>query len=81
MKRECIEELIKAGREIEFSYKGKRYSITYYNDDREKSISVCEFYCPPTDVKTVEEVLKLTVGGITLERIFDSLPDSAFDIY
>ena len=30
MKRKEIEELIQTGREIEFSYKNKRYSITYY---------------------------------------------------
>ena len=81
MKRECIEELIKAGREIEFQYRGERYSITYYNDDREKSISVCKFYGKPIDVRNAEEVLKLTIGRFTLEQIFSALPDSAFDIY
>jgi len=81
MKRECIEELIKAGREIEFQYRGARYSITYYGDDREKGISVCKFYGKPTDVRNADEVLKLTIGGLTLEQIFAALPDNAFDIY
>ncbi len=81
MKRECMEELINAGREIEFNYNGKRYSITYYGDNREKSISVCEFYKTPIDVRNANEVLELKIGPYTLEQIFAVLPDSAFDIY
>ena len=81
MKRECIEELINSRREIEFDYQGKRYSITYYNDKREKSISVCEFYKKPIDVKSPSEVLRLKIGKRTLEEIFASLPDQAFDIF
>lgn len=81
MKRECIEELIRSGREIEFRYRGGRYSITYYNDEREKGISVCKFYGKPIDVADAEEVFGLTIGGVKLEEIFAALPDSAFDIY
>ena len=81
MKREYIEELIEAGREIEFQYRGKRYSITYYNDERGKGISVCRFFGKPADLRNADEVFQLTIGGITLERIFADLPDSAFDIY
>ena len=81
MNRESIEELIKARREIEFTFRGTRYSITYYNDDREKAISVCEFYQKPIDVRDADEVLKLKIGRHTLEKIFAALPDSAFDIY
>ena len=81
MKRECIEELINAGREIEFQYRGMRYSITYYNDNREKRISVCKFYGKPINVRNADEVLKITIGRFTLEQIFSALPDNAFDIY
>lgn len=81
MKAECIESLIECNREIEFTYKGKRYSITYYNDKREKYISVGEFYGKFVDVKNSSEVLKLKIGNLTLEQIFAKLPDSAFDIY
>ena len=81
MKRECLELLINNGREIEFIYHGNRYSITYYNDDREKNISVCKFYDNPIDVGSVKEVLQLKIGKYTLEQIFASLPDSAIDIY
>ena len=81
MKRECLELLINNGREIEFTYRGNRYSITYYNDDRKKNISVCKFYENPIDVSSVEEALKLRIGKNTLEQIFASLPDSSIDIY
>lgn len=81
MKRECMEELINAGRKIEFHYNGKRYSITYYGDNREKSISVCEFYKTPIDVRNANDAFELKIGSYTLEQIFAVLPDSAFDIY
>lgn len=81
MKRECIEELIKARREIEFEFRGQRYSITYYNDDREKPISFCRFYEKPIDVRNANEVLEIKIGPYRLEQIFAALPDSAFDIF
>ena len=81
MKIEYIEELINGNREIEFKYRGSRYSITYYNDNREKYISVCKFYEKPIDVKNVKELLKIKIGRYTLEQIFKALPDSAFNIY
>ncbi len=81
MKRECLELLIDSGREIEFTYHGSKYSITYYNDDREKYISVCKFYHNPIDVSSAAEVLKLKIGKYTIEQIFVALPDSAIAIY
>lgn len=81
MKTECIEALINERREIEFTFRRKRYSITYYNDDRERYISVCKFYGKTVDVKNVAELLELTIGDYTLKQIFEALPDSAFDIY
>lgn len=81
MKRECVELLINSNREIEFTYKGRRFSITYYNDNRKNYISVCEFYKTPVDVGSAEEALKLKYGKVTLEKIFAIIPDSAIDIY
>lgn len=80
MRAECIEELIHGKREIEFIYNKHKYSITYYNDKREKWISVCEYGQEPIDVKSPAEVLKLHIGRRTLAEIFASLPDSSFDI-
>ena len=81
MKAECIECLIACNREIEFVYHERNYSITYYSDEREKHISVCEAKKDPIDVKNAGEVLRLKIGSKTLEQIFAELPDSAFDIY
>lgn len=81
MRPECIEELINGNREIIFKYHGNKYSIVYYNDHREKYISVGKFYGKYVDVRNANEVLKLKIGNLTLEQIFAKLPDSAFDIY
>lgn len=81
MKMEYIQELINNDREIEFTFNNNHYSITYYNDNREKYISFCKFYNEPKDVKNTEELFKLKIGNQTLEQIFKSLKDSSFDIY
>lgn len=81
MKMEYIQELINNDREIEFTFNNNHYSITYYNDNREKYISFCKFYNEPIDAKNVEELFKLKIEDQTLEQIFKSLKDSSFDIY
>lgn len=81
MKIEYIQELISNNRENEFDFNGSRYSITYYNDNREKYISFCKFYNEPIDVKNTEEIFKLKIGNQTLEQMLESLKDCAFDIY
>lgn len=81
MRAECIESLITCGHEIEFKYNGKRYSITYFGDEKTTYISFCEFYKEPIDVKNSYELLKIKIDGKTLEEIFSKLPDSAFCIF
>ena len=81
MKMEYIQELINNNREIEFDFNENRYSITYYNDNREKYISFYKFYNEPIDVKNAGELFKLKIGDQTLEQIPESLLDSSFDIY
>ena len=81
MRVECIESLIDCNREIEFTYKNVDYSITYYNDKREKYISFCEAYEESIDVRNSGELLKLKIGDQALDKVFASLPDSAFNIY
>lgn len=56
---EQLKQYISIGDEIEFSYKGKKYSITYwYPSDNEDDvwISFCEFYKETTEVKTADEL-------------------------
>lgn len=81
MRLECVELLVENNREIEFEYQDKKYSITYYNDNRERFISFCEFYQTPTDVKNVQELLNIKIGDKTLQKVLSELEDSAFDIY
>lgn len=81
MKMEYIQELINNNREIEFTFNNNHYSITYYNDNREKYISFYKFYNEPIDVKNAGELFKLKIGNQTLEQIFKSLKDSSFYIY
>lgn len=81
MNKQTIISYIKMGREFEFEYKGSNYSITYYNDNRTKYISVCKFNTEPIDVSTPEEVLNITIGGITIESILTSLPENKIMIY
>lgn len=44
MTRDQLLDLIKHGREIEFKYNNKMYSITYGRTNGEYVISFCEFY-------------------------------------
>lgn len=81
MRSDCIEALLLCNREIEFSYGGKRYSITEFEKDGKIIFSFCEFYKTPKNVMTPKDILKLKIGNKTLEDIFSELPDSAFDIY
>ena len=81
MKRKEIEELIQTGREIEFSYKNKRYSITYCCDKRSNYISYWEINTEPKDVSSVEELLALTIDGLTLEQVLNNIPNDDIDIF
>ncbi len=81
MKLQELKEYILTGREIEFTYNGKDYSITYYNDDREKYISFCEFNKVPLDVSNVEELLEIKQDGITVKEIIESLTNEDYSIY
>ena len=54
MTKEQLFQYISEGREIEFEYKGKKYSITYSPSWEDEYISFCEFYQYTSDVKTPE---------------------------
>lgn len=47
MTKEQLFEWVDTGRELEFNYKGKDYSITYYNDDRKDFISFAKHMMRP----------------------------------
>ena len=70
-----LADYLKHGREIEFRYEGKEYSITNSNfewhfccDTDGTTITLCAF--PEFDV-LVDRVKHLKVGSISVEEIFD----------
>lgn len=81
MKIEELKELIDTGREIEFAYNDKLYSITYFETNGQDKISFCEFFKDPTDVDTIDELLNIEVNNKKLKDILISLSESAFNIY
>ena len=67
MTQQEIVELVNSGREIEFVYDQKKYSITYGVVNGVEVISFCEFYKESTEVETVDELLKLKRYVLYLE--------------
>lgn len=70
-----LEDYISHGREIEFDYKGKKYSITYYGDNRKKFISFCEFYKTPIDCSNAEELCEISWDGIKVIDMLSNIKD------
>ena len=54
-KQELI-NLAKEYFEIELTYKDKKYSLTYYDDNRKDYISFCEFDKDVLDVSSIDEL-------------------------
>lgn len=82
MNLEELKELIETGREIEFDYRGKRYSITYFLNGDKEWISFCEFYQEPTNVLTIEELLPLIIEpDNSIEEVWNSLREEDVDIF
>ena len=73
MTKQEIVELVNSGREIEFVYDQKKYSITYGVVNVVEVISFCEFYKESTEVETVDELLKLKRYGVSVEEMFLSI--------
>jgi len=78
---EVLKKWVRTGRELEFNYKGKDYSITYYNDDRKDFISFCEAYDETVDVATVDELWNSTYKGIKLSDMLSSIPEDDVYVY
>lgn len=81
MNAETINMLVSTGREIEFVYNKRKYSITYYNDNRKDYISFCEFYKEPFDVSNVDKLFEIRINGKTLKEILASLPDDNIHVF
>lgn len=80
---EQLENYINTRNEIEFTYNGKKYSITYwYPDDNEDNalISFCEFYKETTEAKTASELWNNdSREGVTVGEMLSTI--QPHDIY
>ena len=81
MTKDLLKEYVDCGREIEFKYNDKMYSITYGIIDDEEVISFCEFYKETTEVKTFEELIEVSRDGVTVLQMWESITDEEAWIY
>ena len=80
---EQLENYISIRNEIEFTYRGKKYSITYWYPDGDEDnvyISFCEFYKETTEVKTAAELWNnVSRDGVTVGEMLSDVQQE--DIY
>lgn len=82
MTKKELEHLINYGHEIEFTWQGKNFSITYCNDDSGKNyISFCEFYRETTEVSSIEELCNIKRYGTKVLEMLTSITDKDVSIY
>ena len=85
MNLEELKEYIRTGREIEFYYNDKQYSITYWHQDHREDnrwISCCEFYKETTEVKTAEELWNnVSRDGVTVGEMLTAIGEDQIYIY
>lgn len=75
MTKEQLFKYISEGREIDFEYRGKKYSITYSPSWEDDYISFCEYYQYTSDVKTPDELIKVEREGTTVLEMLESISD------
>ena len=81
MNLDQLREYVSEGREIEFKFNGKKYSITYGVIDDKDVISFCEFYQETTEVETDDELLKVERDGVTVLHMLESITEEDTWIY
>lgn len=81
MNLDQLREYVSEGREIEFKFNGKEYSITYGVIDGKDVISFCEFYQETTEVETVDELIKVERDGVTVLHMLESITEEDIWIY
>lgn len=81
MTKEQLFEWVDTGRELEFNYKGKDYSIIYPEIDNKRIISFCQFDDEVLDVATVDELWNSTYKGIKLSDMLSSIPEDDVYVY
>jgi len=81
MDEQTLSQYVSEGREIEFEYQGKKYSITYGVLDGKEVISFCEFYQETTEVTSVDELIKVERDGVAVLAMLESLTEDKIWIY
>jgi len=81
MTKEQLIEYINHGREIEFRYNGKMYSITYGLIDGKRVISFCEFNQETTEVEKPEDIVTVKRNGISVLDMLASIGEEDIWIY
>lgn len=82
MTKAQVKQWMQNGREIEFVYNGKHYSLCpFLTEKKEKWISFCEFYQETLDVPNVETLWNETYKNIKVSLIFESVLVSEVDIF
>ncbi len=80
MKKEELKLYVETGREIEFLYKGKWHSITYYEKDADgNDISFCEFYKEPINVSNFDDLCNITYKGVKVIDMWESMDEDSDD--
>ncbi|MEZ3420504.1 MAG: hypothetical protein K1V95_00980 [Eubacterium sp.] len=76
-KFEKFKEWIDIGNEIEFTYKGEEYSVTYSAKENGKTlISFCKFYCEPCEFASADDFMKnAKIDDEYLKDIWDKVVD------
>ena len=81
MKISYFKEQLKLGHEIEFAYKGKRYSFTFGENNGKPVIAFCEFYKPDIEFNTVDEIIAASYDGIKISDMIESLTENDIDVF
>lgn len=81
MTQEQLLDYVNHGREIEFRYNGKMYSITYGILEGKHVISFCEFYQDTTEVEVPEDIFTVERNGVTVIQMLESITEDDIWVY
>ena len=81
MKLESLIELINNGREIEFIFNNKKFSITYGIVNNMEVISFCEYYKESTEVNDINDLLNVKRDNKSVKEMWESLTTDDIWIY
>ena len=74
-------ECVNTGREIEFKWDNRMYSITYAMINGVHIISFCEFYKESTEVTDIDDLLNIKRNNVTVRDMLKSISDEDIWMY